>query len=423
MHTISRLGTTFLLNAAWQGVAVVVVAVFCAWLMRRSRARHQHVIWVAALAASVLLPVWSLIPRHPAASERVEPLVLEEPERSGGPGPAGESSGTNVAFPILVVYAGFVLYRLARFGSALRHTRRILASATPVQVTEPIRRAMLDCTAALGMEPVEILRSASIPGPITIGSRRPIIMLPDSLLAETSPDILRSVLGHELAHVRRRDFALNILYELLYTPVWMHPAAALVRRRVEASRELACDEVVAEWVLDARTYARSLVDVAGALSGVRQPACAMGIADSDILEQRVERLVGRSFAARANKAAFVAAAVGLAVTAWAAANFATAPEAPGLAGTVFDASGAVVPGAQVLLRRSAASPHQVTVTDGPGGFRFDNLPAGPYHLEVRKPGFRLYRSKAFRLDGGGLRRATVSLSLGMVHETLTVHGD
>lgn len=65
-------------------------------------------------------------------------------------------------------------------------------------------------------------------------------------MREADTDVLTSAIGHELVHVLRRDYLLNLAYELIYLPLSFHPAAALVRRRINQTRELSCDELVTE---------------------------------------------------------------------------------------------------------------------------------------------------------------------------------
>ena len=63
----------------------------------------------------------------------------------------------------------------------------------------------------------------------------------------------------------------DLLYESIYIPISFHPAAALVKRRIDQTRELACDEMVAEQLVDASTYARALVDIADSMSTGGRP--------------------------------------------------------------------------------------------------------------------------------------------------------
>src|SRR5205085_8377138 len=115
-------------------------------------------------------------------------------------------------------------------------------------------------------------------------------------LQGATADVLTAAFGHELVHVQRRDYALNLLYELIYLPLSFHPALALVRRRIKQTRELRCDEVVAERLLDAHAYARSLVHLASSALPPCKPAetLTVGITDADILEVRIMSLLRKS---------------------------------------------------------------------------------------------------------------------------------
>jgi len=140
-----------------------------------------------------------------------------------------------------------------------------------------------------------VFRSETLPVPVTTGLFHPVIILPESLLHEGSVDLLTSAIAHEFIHVARRDYLLNLIYELLFVPISFHPAAALLRRRVRETRELCCDELVAERILNAEVYARSLVKLAGSAPPLRRLSVTttVGIADADILEARIMSLLKR----------------------------------------------------------------------------------------------------------------------------------
>jgi uncharacterized membrane protein YkoI len=115
------------------------------------------------------------------------------------------------------------------------------------------------------------------------------------LLSGGDKDLLTSAIGHEFIHVARRDYVLNFIYELLYLPVSFHPAAAMLRRRIKQTRELCCDELVAERILNAEIYARSLVALASSAPPLRRLSVTttVGIADADILEARIMSLLNK----------------------------------------------------------------------------------------------------------------------------------
>ncbi len=178
------------------------------------------------------------------------------------------------------------------------------------------------CRAALKVRSFAVLCSTQAPSPFTVGFRHPIIVLPEALFDETIGDVLSSALGHEMAHLRRQDFLLNIIYTLLYVPVSFHPLALLIKRRINETRELACDEAVVNTarVVTAKSYARSLVQMAGAVPSLNHPGYTLGIFDADIMEERIMRLLHqrRGASARLGKIFLIIASACLTVVSIAA---------------------------------------------------------------------------------------------------------
>jgi beta-lactamase regulating signal transducer with metallopeptidase domain len=160
----------------------------------------------------------------------------------------------------------------------------------------PLRAAQLQvaCAKLLGLGAVQVLAAEKLPGPVTMGFRRPVVLLPDRFGEGQSDDVVLAALGHEMAHIRRRDYALNLCYEVLMLPLAWHPAVRLLRRRIDETREMACDEMVAGRIMDNRRYARSLVAIAAAAARKVECSPALGVTDGDILNERVRRLVSGS---------------------------------------------------------------------------------------------------------------------------------
>jgi Zn-dependent protease with chaperone function len=307
MENISRLLLTFLVNSLWQTVAVAAVAAGCSWLLRSSPARLRHLLWVAALAFSLLVPIVGT--RHLDASGALShgPSVkglatnvevaavggFERPISSAEPFPARPRSISLppvIALLIMSCYLAFILWRLVRFCLAWKRARRIAYvafGAGPPHSSAPIAER---CRAALGIDEVPILCSVGIEVPLTLGVAGPVIVLPAELLEDPSLDTLTAVIGHEMAHIKRRDFFLNLVYELLYLPISFHPAAALVKRRIAQTRELACDEMVAERLLSPSVYARSLVYMASRVTALCRHNHTLGVFDAGNLEERVMKL-------------------------------------------------------------------------------------------------------------------------------------
>ena len=342
MRLSSQLPLTFLLNAFWQVALIAGFASLGSWLLRNSVARYRHWVWATALCLAFLVPAFTssrtLIDTvtstntpvtferssiSPFAHEAVPPL----PETNSSALASTFKINQTLGLTLLGIYLAFVLYSLFKLIKAWRTTRMIRRRATEIEpndnVAEVIRRCELEFGTRAGS--VKVFRSETLPVPVTTGLFNPVIILPELLLREGNIDLLTSAIGHEFIHVARRDYLLNLIYELLFVPVSFHPAAALLRRRVRETRELCCDELVAERILNAEIYARSLVKLASSAPPLRplSVTTTVGIADADILEARIMSLLKKpNFQTRWKKSLLIVVSLLLLVPSVAAAALA-----------------------------------------------------------------------------------------------------
>jgi beta-lactamase regulating signal transducer with metallopeptidase domain len=305
METISRDLLTFLLNSVWQIPLAAAVAAGVCRLMGNGPASHRHAVWVAALLAAILLPVASVRTGEPTGPLQLAlpdaPQTMAPATLAAGPAPtrsAPVKDGRTVSFArttatvVLAAYFLFVLFGIARLAWAGMRTIQIRQRAQP-GATLLLPEVWARCLKAFGLSEVHLLSSANLSGPVTAGRT---IILPQSLLCETSEDVLTTAIGHEMAHISRHDFAFNLLYELLYLPASFHPAAWLIHRNIERTREMASDELVTRRLLDAGVYARSIMSIARGMTALPRPGYTLGVFDGDILEERIRRLVDRPVA-------------------------------------------------------------------------------------------------------------------------------
>jgi beta-lactamase regulating signal transducer with metallopeptidase domain len=370
---MSRSLLTFLLNSLWQIPLAAAVAALACRFMRTGPASHRHAIWVAALAAAILLPLASVrtvgptaappfavslpapdaIPAksglahglaHGSGRGLVHGLVHElglptqlPPALSPAPASATVSFAKTWAAILLGAYALFVLVRLARLVRAAMRTVRIRRAAHEAAIPELLERVSSRCQAAFGLTGVKLLFSAQVSGPVTAGRA---IILPESLRVEAPEDVVTTAIGHEMAHIARRDFASNLLYELLQLPVGFHPAAWLIRSGMERTREMACDEAVALRLIDAAVYARSIMSIAAGMTALPHPGYTLGVFDGDILEERIRRLVERPAPnLKHARLMLVAGLSALALCAVIASSLALTAAAQGVAGNLMKQAG------------------------------------------------------------------------------------
>ena len=133
------------------------------------------------------------------------------------------------------------------------------------------------------------MESRLVDAPGVIGSLRPVILLPVAVLANLTPAQIESILAHELAHIRRRDYAVNLLQTVGEALLFFHPAVWWVSSRIREEREHCCDDVAVEVCGEPTAYAAALAELASWRS--REIALSVGAADGPLLA-RVRRLLG-----------------------------------------------------------------------------------------------------------------------------------
>ncbi|MEP7076790.1 MAG: M56 family metallopeptidase, partial [Acidobacteriota bacterium] len=308
MEAINNWFVFVLINSVWQMTAVVLAALFCDRLLRGTRAAFRQVLWVTTLVLCFGLPLFTSIDLGGFRNSKAETVI---PAMSQIKGPESEVveifttlesnaswKSLSVSEPIVIVlFAAYLMligYRSIKLLAAFRRARSIRRDSFAHDWSKSETTLIEDCKRKIHVGNVEILCSASVSSPITIGAVQPVIVLPENLVQETDRTILISALGHELNHVRRRDYSKNLLYELIYLPISFHPAAALVKRRIRETRELVCDEYVTETMVEPAVYARSLVSIAGmAMDLGRTASITIGILDDDVLEKRIMKILNR----------------------------------------------------------------------------------------------------------------------------------
>jgi bla regulator protein blaR1 len=306
MEEISQVLVTFVLNALWQVTAITALALFCTRLLNRMPSRFAHAVWVVALIACLLVPAATVLlqgkegasataafPEDGQANRLAEPATRVIPV-------SFHSLSHSIAFSpsifrtLLWMYDALLLFRILRLAWLGYRTWRVCQLAYARALPPSLVRIVECCVRSFSLPRISVLCCAETSGPATLGLRHPVLLLPESFFTDEMPaDDLVSALSHELAHVQRRDFLFNLLYEVGYVPLSFHPCAALIMSRIAQSRELACDEIAAPLSPSAGQYARSLLHIAQSMfSGAGSNSnYALGLFDTNTLEDRIMNIL------------------------------------------------------------------------------------------------------------------------------------
>ena len=419
--------STLLLAAGW----FVTVA------LRRHSAAMRHQVWAAAIFGSLALPILVLLLpgwRSSVLGSAVSFLGADRAASSGALSLAPISTIVDVTpnsalthnWPLAVfgLWAiGFCFVGLRLLAGVLRiawisskakplFTAEWMSSVVKVSGTLKIRRR------------VRLVKSGNpLAMPITWGFFRPVIMLPAA--AGEWPDHRRSiVLTHELAHIARHDWLLQIIAELARAIYWFHPLVWLATGRLRQESERACDDAVLLSGIAPSNYASELLDLARILeSSGRAWPTALAIARPSNLERRFAAMLNPSLDRRhlSLKVRFFVSffvfclLVPLAALRLPAQNFAGKTT-----GTIHDPSGGPVANATIVMSNHGANTIDMTTTDRGGNFSFKSLPAGKYELQVLKPGFKPYRVPEISLDSGSDFTSNFTLDVGAITEHVKV---
>ena len=160
-------------------------------------------------------------------------------------------------------------------------------------VPEYVDAIVRDLADRMGMHRfIAISQSALTNIPCVIGWFRPLILLPASAVTGLSPDELRAILAHELAHIRRHDFVVNLLQVAVETLFFYHPAVWWVSKFIRQEREHCCDDIALNVCADTHVYASALMTVRSiALSSQTLiPTVALS-AEGGVFFRRINRIL------------------------------------------------------------------------------------------------------------------------------------
>ena len=423
----------FTVDVALKATLLAGAALALAELLRTQSAAVRHwvltmgVVCVAALPLlTLVVPSWHIpvAASAPPAPGDVRPgpvvavtimpqgaATMEQPD-----GRAASRWSFAARAPLVVWSAGAALSALMLVVGLVR-LRAIGRAAT--RVADPRRLALLDELARAGgvRRPVALLQSAEAVLLVTWGVGRPKIVMPFAA-RDWDDERWRIVLCHELAHIRRGDWLVQVFARAVLALNWFNPIMWLACRRLERESEHACDDAVLGAGVDATDYAAHLVELARTLTRPRAVLPAPAMARPSTLEGRIAamlnaRLDRRPLTSSARLATAVALmALTVTLAAAAAQRFST------FSGTLTDQTNAVLPNVAVGLTNTVTAAKYEVRSDRNGHFEFVGLPDGDYAMATYEAGFAPLKD-VITITGRDLNR-TIQLQLASLQETIRI---
>lgn len=320
---IEQLGW-IILHSAWQTTCIAFVAGLSLAIVPKERASLRYVLLVLALMLAVTAPVLTVIvqgiPLNGSIAESrlaaVEADAVQlhsavgEAVRSAPSPQDARSSARNNPKRNWTLQRSELLQPWVRWITGLWMVGVAICSLRPLlgchaiwrlkrfgldMVSPDVQELLARVSRQLRVRStVRIAVSTLARAPIVIGYVRPIILMPVSLLTSLPPAQLEAILAHELAHVRRHDFLVNLMQVIVETLFFYHPAAWWLSRQIRIQREHCCDDLVVAAIGDPVDYSRALLAIADQF---QHPALVLGASDGSLAE-RVRRILGVETAAR-----------------------------------------------------------------------------------------------------------------------------
>jgi GWxTD domain-containing protein len=281
-----------LAHFVWQAALIALLLAAALPLLRGPRERYAAACsaMAAMVTAFAATWVWS-VPQAAALPVREELFTALDASNAQAAGLIVQPNTFESALPWVVTLwaAGALLVGLYHLGGwfAVQRLRRVGVSAAPPEWRRRLQR--LACRMAVS-RPVELLESSLTEGPMVIGVLRPAILFPAGLLSGLPVSQLEAILLHELAHLRRLDYLVNLVQTVLESLLFYHPGVWWVSKLMRVERESCCDQSVVEVQGDAGEYAAALLTLEERRCFGPEPAPA---ATGGMLINRIRRLLGQ----------------------------------------------------------------------------------------------------------------------------------
>jgi hypothetical protein len=180
---------------------------------------------------------------------------------------------------------------MARMLFVLGYTRHIIRHRTHEPLLHWRQRITVLCHQLGISKPVRLLESKIVKLPVVFGQLKPVILVPLGLLAQLAPEQVEAILLHELAHIRRCDYLVNLLQNIIETLFFFNPALLWLSSLIRDERENCCDDVAIDQLKSRKQYIESLISFKERAMYI-SPLSAVGFAGrKNSFINRVRRIV------------------------------------------------------------------------------------------------------------------------------------
>jgi bla regulator protein BlaR1 len=298
-----RLGWT-LLHSFWQSLVIFSAVSLCLRLIPAQRSQLRYAVactglFLVVLASGVTFMSLETVVAPPAQLHGTGTAYI-----NSTPNSTEEVSIVSQIFPAIPSFiddhmpwvitawiTGFLFFAL-RLVLGVLYNEKLILSATPLENDWALY--IKEAAAKLGINRVvSLAQSAAVCTPMVIGFFKPVILVPVGMLTGLSAEQLQTIFLHELAHIRRHDYLINIVQSFIEIVFFFNPFVWSISGIIRREREYCCDDLVVRQHGGVRAYAHALAQLAE--SSILTPALALPVAGSkNQLLNRIRRIMEKS---------------------------------------------------------------------------------------------------------------------------------
>lgn len=299
-----------LLHSLWQGIITAVILALVLLLLHRQSAAIRYTVSVIAMLVFIMATIVTFSEEY--AANAGSQLTVQKPvvyalgfpaevistENIRIPSPTFLNTGTVTAYfnrhlPLIVlVWAVGIAVLLLRFMGGLAYIQHLKTYKTQNLPEHWQKRFIILCTKVNIQQPIRLAESALVKVPIAIGHLKPVILLPVGTMLGLPAEQVEAILAHELAHICRKDYLVNIFQCIVEILFFFHPAIWWISARIREEREHGCDDMALRLCEDSLTFAKALANLENVNAST--PALSLSITGKKThLLQRIQRLLGQ----------------------------------------------------------------------------------------------------------------------------------
>jgi beta-lactamase regulating signal transducer with metallopeptidase domain len=289
-----------LIHSLWQGAILAILLGLAFLVFRKTSSIFRYRLSLVSLSLVFVFFIGTFVMIY-ANIEETKPLILID---NGNSQIVGNQSfmtvyanycNQHLPFIVTLWFLGMVFFTL-RFLGSLAVTQRLRFSHH-LPVSFEMEELLFDIQKRMDIQSkINWVESSLIPVPMVIGYLKPMILMPIGLINQLTICEVEAILAHELAHIKRYDYLINMLQSIIETILFFHPAVWWISGEIRRERENCCDDLALE-ITDAITFAKSLANVAQFRANFihkRKPQLSMAaLNNKNQLLNRVRRILNQ----------------------------------------------------------------------------------------------------------------------------------